>query len=150
MNSYDSGPNQRIEPLPHTLDLHLHERAGNGIGGKAKKDPTQTIYNGGDTNINFPPIPGGFPPMTLFPPLILPEIPPFPGFDFPPFTPGEIPSNPGPDVPPSNDEPPANGQSPFKYAEGAWWAWTTNGWFRFTAPFPTADPGDGQIWLSAT
>lgn len=149
MNDYSAGPNQRIEPLPHTPSIHLHERAGFGSGGKAKKDPTQTIYNGGDTNINYPPIPGGFPPMTLFPPLVLPEIPEFPGIEFPPFIPGEFPANPGPDVPPDNNQPPAGGEFPFVYAEGGWWAFTSEiGWFKFTAPFPTSDPGGGQIWLS--
>lgn len=149
MPDANAGANERIEPVVSGGPLHLHERSGMGLAGQAKKDPTNAINGAGEDS--YPPIPGWTPPPTLFPPLVFPELPPIPGLVFPPFIPGEFPANPGPDAPPDNNAPPANGEFPFVYAEGGWWAFTSEvGWFKFTAPFPASDPGNGQIWLSAT
>lgn len=146
------GANERVEPLPNVPALHLHERNGFGLAGQAKKDPTNAV-NGmdGEDGFNYPPIPGFVPPPSLLPPgLTLPPLPDLQPPVFPPFIPGEFPANPGPDAP-SNDSPPSGTEFPFMYAEGGWWAFTSEvGWFKFTAPFPTSDPGNGQIWLSPT
>lgn len=146
------GPNERMEPLPNIIPLHLHERAGMGAGGQSKKDPTNVVNGVDPSNPYYPSVPGFFPPMSLLP-FDFPMPPPleFPAFpEFPPFIPGELPAPEGGDAP-SNDQPPTGSDFPFVYAEGGWWAFTSViGWFKFTAPFPTSDPGGGQVWLSPT
>lgn len=173
----DPRANERIEPLPFTGPLHLHERNGTGLSGQAKKDPTNAV-NGVDGN-GFPSIPGFFPPLSLLPPF---ELPP----SEPPGPIGPIDPGPGEGDPPT---PPEVGA--FIYFNGAWWAaveydietgslidpywyqfapasggggganlryntdngnveyWDGAAWVSWST-LPTSDPGGGAIWLSAT
>ena len=109
------GANERVEPLPNTIPLHLHEKTGFGLAGQSKKDPTNAV-NGvdGEDGVGYPPIPGFTPPPSLLP-IDMPVLPPFmpPPAVFPPAEPGP------PNLPPI---PGGGGSFPFVYQGGAWWA----------------------------
>jgi hypothetical protein len=173
----DPGANERIDPTPVELPLHLHERSGFGLNTVSKKDPGNAINPGSNNYYNNS-------DMTLFPPLIIP-----------PFAP---PSPPGPIIPgpadPEAEPPLAPTPGLFVYFNGAWWAaveydtetaeltdpywyqfapaqggsgpggsgslryntdngnveyWDGSAWISWDT-LPTSDPGGGAIWLSPT
>lgn len=145
----ESGPNQRIEPTVVAAPIHLHDRAGSGVF--SRKDPTKAITpNDGTRRPSLLPTP--------LEEIILPPIPP------------EV-------LPPGEEEipvnPPVEGEFPFILFDGAWYAYVTydgtDQWIQFASPLPswftlshvtpgewvvtdlpTADPGGGAVWLSAT